>query len=58
MGVSLGQAIAAAVVHPDRPIVHLSRDSAIGFLGMEMETLVGYNFRVKNLSPRRRGSSC
>jgi 2-hydroxyacyl-CoA lyase 1 len=47
MGVGLGQAIAAAVVHPDRPVVHLSGDSAIGFSGMEMETLVRYNFPVK-----------
>jgi thiamine pyrophosphate-dependent acetolactate synthase large subunit-like protein len=31
MGVGLGQAIAAAVVYPDRPVVHLSGDSAIGF---------------------------
>jgi thiamine pyrophosphate-dependent acetolactate synthase large subunit-like protein len=57
MGVGLGQAIAAAVVHPDRPVIHLSGDSAIGFSGMEMETLCRYNFPVKNLSPRRRGSS-
>jgi 2-hydroxyacyl-CoA lyase 1 len=47
MGVGLGQAIAAAVVHPDRPIVHLSGDSAIGFSGMEMETLCRYRFPVK-----------
>src|SRR4029453_6827386 len=31
MGLGLGNAIAAAVVHPDRPIIHLSGDSAIGF---------------------------
>ena len=47
MGVGLGQAIAAAIVHPDRPVVHLSGDSAIGFSGMEMETLCRYNFPVK-----------
>ena len=47
MGVGLGFAIAAAVVHPDRPVVHLSGDSAIGFSGMEMETLVRYNLPVK-----------
>jgi len=29
MGVGLGHAIATAVVHPDRPIIHLSGDSAI-----------------------------
>jgi 2-hydroxyacyl-CoA lyase 1 len=47
MGVGLGQAIAACVAHPDRPVIHLSGDSAIGFSGMEMETLVRYNFPVK-----------
>ena len=46
-GVGLGQAIAASVAHPDRPVIHLSGDSAIGFSGMEMETLVRYNFPVK-----------
>ena len=47
MGVGLGQAIAAAVAHPSRPVIHLSGDSAIGFSGMEMETLVRYNLPVK-----------
>ena len=47
MGVGLGQAIAACVVHPDRPVIHLSGDSAIGFSGMEMETLVRYNLPAK-----------
>src|SRR5271166_5728777 len=47
MGVGLGQAIAAAVAEPNRPVVHLSGDSAIGFSGMEMETLVRYNFPGK-----------
>src|SRR5579884_1898272 len=47
MGVGLGQAIAACVAHPDRPVVHLSGDSAIGFSGMEMETLCRYGFPVK-----------
>src|SRR6478735_10041465 len=42
MGVGLGHAIAACIVHPDRPVIHLSGDSAIGFSGMEMETLVRY----------------
>src|SRR5262245_26381422 len=40
------RAIAACVVH-DRPVIHLSGDSAIGFSGMEMETLVRYNFPAK-----------
>jgi 2-hydroxyacyl-CoA lyase 1 len=47
MGVGLGQAIAACVAEPNRPVIHLSGDSAIGFSGMEMETLVRYNFPVK-----------
>jgi 2-hydroxyacyl-CoA lyase 1 len=47
MGVGLGHAIAACIVHPDRPVVHLSGDSAIGFSGMEMETLVRYNLPAK-----------
>jgi 2-hydroxyacyl-CoA lyase 1 len=47
MGVGLGQAIAACVADPSRPVVHLSGDSAIGFSGMEMETLVRYGLPVK-----------
>jgi len=47
MGVGLGHTIAACVVHPDRPVIHLSGDSAIGFSGMEMETLVRYNLPAK-----------
>jgi 2-hydroxyacyl-CoA lyase 1 len=47
MGVGLGQAIAACVADPSRPVVHLSGDSAIGFSGMEMETLVRYSLPVK-----------
>src|SRR5258708_21887798 len=47
MGVGLGQAIAACVADPSRPVIHLSGDSAIGFSGMEMETLVRYNLPVK-----------
>ena len=46
-----------AAGQPDRPAIHLSGDSAIGFSGMEMETLVRYNFPVKNLSRRKPGSS-
>ena len=47
MGVGLGHVIAACVAHPDRPVIHLSGDSAIGFSGMEMETLVRYNLPAK-----------
>ena len=47
MGIGMGFAIAAAVVHPDRPIVSVSGDSAIGFSGMEMETACRLNLPVK-----------
>jgi 2-hydroxyacyl-CoA lyase 1 len=47
MGVGLGIVIAACVVHHDKPVIHVSGDSAIGFSGMEMETLVRYNMPAK-----------
>jgi 2-hydroxyacyl-CoA lyase 1 len=47
MGIGMGFAIAAAVVNPDRPIVSVSGDSAIGFSGMEMETACRYNLPIK-----------
>jgi 2-hydroxyacyl-CoA lyase 1 len=47
MGIGMGFAIAAAVVHPDRPVVSVSGDSAIGFSGMEMETVCRYQLPVK-----------
>ncbi len=47
MGVGLGLVIASCVVHPDRPVVHVSGDSAIGFSGMEMETLCRYGMPAK-----------
>jgi 2-hydroxyacyl-CoA lyase 1 len=48
MGIGMGFAIAAVVVvHPDRPIVTVSGDSAIGFSGMEMETACRYSQPVK-----------
>lgn len=43
----MGFAVAAAVVHPDRPIISVSGDSAIGFSGMEMETACRYRLPVK-----------
>ncbi|MFQ5382228.1 MAG: oxalyl-CoA decarboxylase [Dehalococcoidia bacterium] len=46
MGVGLGQAIAAAVVHPDRKIVCLEGDSAFGFSGMEFETAARYGLPI------------
>ena len=47
MGVGMGFVIAAAVVHPDKPIISVSGDSAIGFSGMEMETVCRYQLPVK-----------
>ncbi len=47
MGVGLGLVVAACVVNPDRPVVHVSGDSAIGFSGMEMETLCRYGMPAK-----------
>ncbi|PPQ39490.1 oxalyl-CoA decarboxylase [Rhodopila globiformis] len=47
MGIGMGFVLAAAVVHPDRPIVSVSGDSAIGFSGMEIETVCRYNLPVK-----------
>jgi 2-hydroxyacyl-CoA lyase 1 len=47
MGIGMGFAIAAAVVHPDRPIISVSGDSAIGFSGMEIETACRYRLPVK-----------
>ncbi len=47
MGIGMGFTIAAAVAHPDRPIVAVFGDAAIGFSGMEIETACRYNLPVK-----------
>ena len=47
MGIGMGFAIAAAVVHPERPTISVSGDSAIGFSGMEMETACRYKLPIK-----------
>src|SRR3989454_9450604 len=47
MGLGMGLVIAASVVHPDKPIISVSGDSAIGFSGMEMETVCRYQLPVK-----------
>ena len=47
MGIGLGFMIAAAVVHPDRPIVGVQGDSAFGFSGMELETICRNKLPVK-----------
>lgn len=46
MGVGLGQAIAAAVVHRDKKVVCLEGDSAFGFSGMEVETACRYRLPI------------
>jgi 2-hydroxyacyl-CoA lyase 1 len=47
IGVGLGFALAAAVVHPDRPVVAVEGDSAFGFSGMEVETAARYKLPIK-----------
>ena len=47
MGIGMGFTIAAAVAHPDRPIVSVFGDAAIGFSGMEIETACSYKLPVK-----------
>ena len=47
MGIGMGFVVAAAVVHRDKPIISVSGDSAIGFSGMEMETVCRYQLPVK-----------
>ena len=44
---ALGFAVAAAVTNPDKAIVSVQGDSAFGFTGMELETMVRYNLPVK-----------
>jgi 2-hydroxyacyl-CoA lyase 1 len=47
MGIGLGFAVAAAVTNPDTPVVSVQGDSAFGFSGMEVETMVRYKLPVK-----------
>ena len=47
MGIGLGFAVAAAVTSPDQPVVAVQGDSAFGFSGMEIETMVRYRLPVK-----------
>lgn len=47
MGIGLGFAIAAAVTNPDKPVVSVQGDSAFGFSGMEIETMVRYKLPIK-----------
>jgi acetolactate synthase-1/2/3 large subunit len=46
LGLGLGYAIAARVVHPDRQVVLMAGDGALGFSGMDLDTLVRMNLPV------------
>jgi 2-hydroxyacyl-CoA lyase 1 len=46
MGVGLGFAIAAQVVHPDKKVVAVEGDSAFGFSGMEVEVMCRYGLPI------------
>ena len=46
MGVGLGQAIAAAIVHPDKKVVAVEGDSGFGFSAMEVETACRYQLPI------------
>ncbi|MGH9072143.1 MAG: thiamine pyrophosphate-dependent enzyme, partial [Acidimicrobiales bacterium] len=46
LGTGLGYAIAARVVHPDRQVVLLAGDGAIGFSEMDVDSLVRHRLPV------------
>jgi acetolactate synthase-1/2/3 large subunit len=46
LGTGLGYAIAARVVHPDRQVVLMAGDGALGFSGMDLDTLVRLDLPV------------
>jgi acetolactate synthase-1/2/3 large subunit len=46
LGTGLGYAIAARVVHPDRQVVLLAGDGALGFSAMDIDTLVRHGLPV------------
>ena len=46
LGTGLGYAIAARLVHPDRQVVLLAGDGAIGFSAMDVDTLVRHKLPV------------
>jgi 2-hydroxyacyl-CoA lyase 1 len=46
MGLSLGQAIAAAAIHPGKKVVCVQGDSSFGFCGMEFETAARYDLPI------------
>ncbi|GJD08826.1 2-hydroxyacyl-CoA lyase [Galdieria sulphuraria] len=46
MGVGMGYAIASSVSYPGRSVIALEGDSAFGFSGMEIETIIRYNLPI------------
>jgi acetolactate synthase-1/2/3 large subunit len=46
LGSGPGYALAAKLAHPDRQVVVLAGDGALGFAGMELDTLVRHNVPV------------
>ncbi len=46
MGVGMGFALAAALVHPDRKVIALEGDAAFGFSGMEVETAIRHQLPI------------
>jgi 2-hydroxyacyl-CoA lyase 1 len=47
MGIGMGFVVAACAVNPNQPVISVSGDSAIGFSGMEFETVCRYNMNCK-----------
>ena len=47
MGIGLGFAVAAAATNPNKTVVSVQGDSAFGFSGMEIETMMRYKLPVK-----------
>jgi 2-hydroxyacyl-CoA lyase 1 len=46
MGLGTGFALAAQMVHPNRPVVCIQGDSAFGFSGMEVETAIRHKLPI------------
>ena len=47
MGIGMGFVVAACAVNPSQPVISVTGDSAIGFSGMEFETVCRYNMNCK-----------
>ena len=47
MGIGMGFAVAAACVHPDRPVIAVEGDSGFGFSAMEIETACRNKLNIK-----------